>query len=153
MHLSSVSLVLSQEIWEKVEKETYRNHTSQVAIERSCRHMCAMIYYPDGSHKPVSPKNGTDFSLEELRAIVGGYIEVIYLPDSIHIMVINEEGRVKNLPRNEKATQLVGFLSSDEIRKRKLVYEELGYHVIDTTYGQEQYIAGNALVCLSSEVQ
>lgn len=54
----------------------------------------------------VEPKNGKDFSLEELQEYVGGYIEVAY-PPSKHgaIMVLNEEGKLNNLPINHLASK------------------------------------------------
>lgn len=39
----------------------------------------AKIIYTDGREVDVTPKNGTDFSLEELQEVVGGYIEIIYV--------------------------------------------------------------------------
>lgn len=51
----------------------------------------------------VEPKNGTDFSLEELQKIVGGYIEIVNLNEE-YIMVVNEEGKLLGLPINSGAT-------------------------------------------------
>ena len=39
-------------------------------------------------------------SLKEMQDIVGGYVEFVYLPDNL-IMVVNEEGKMNNLPVNE----------------------------------------------------
>lgn len=47
--------------------------------------------------------NARKFSLQELQGFVGGFIEVITLPDGREL-VINEEGRNKNLPVNIAAT-------------------------------------------------
>ena len=33
------------------------------------------IIKTDGTRQPVQPANGSDFTLEEMQAIVGGYIE------------------------------------------------------------------------------
>ena len=52
----------------------------------------------------VTPQNGTDFQLEELQKIVGGYIEVLRLTDN-EIMVANEEGKFC-CAYNHKATQI-----------------------------------------------
>lgn len=52
----------------------------------------------------VTPKNGTDFSLDELRGFVGGFIEIVPLTTS-KIMVINEEGKLNDLPVNILATK------------------------------------------------
>lgn len=66
--------------------------------------MKAQIIYADGRVLPASPKNGTDFSLEELQKAVGGYIEIIDLRNG-QIMVVNEEGKIKGLPVNIIATE------------------------------------------------
>lgn len=62
---------------------------------------------PDGTMTAVSPKNGTDFSLEELNEFVGGYIEIVSTTDG-RIMVLNEEGKLNGLPVNLAATILYG---------------------------------------------
>ncbi len=53
----------------------------------------------------VQPKNGTDFSLNELQGFVGGYIEVVGLDDG-KLMVVNEEGKINGLCINSEATLL-----------------------------------------------
>jgi hypothetical protein len=111
----------------------------------------ATILFPSGETKEVQPANGTDFQLDELQAIVQGHIEIVPLPDG-RIMVINEEGRLLDLPRNEQATQLAQLPSREEIWKRKLIMQEAGYHVIDATLPGEPYIAGTVLVCEDGEV-
>lgn len=63
------------------------------------------IIKSDNTIVNTQPKNGTDFSLEELQQIVGGYIEIVYLLDD-YIMVINEEGKLMNLPMNAQATHI-----------------------------------------------
>lgn len=53
----------------------------------------------------VTPKNeGKPFTLEELKEYVGGWIECIYL-NKHQVMVINEEGKLLNLPYNTIATE------------------------------------------------
>lgn len=42
--------------------------------------------------------------LNTLQALVGGYIEVVNLPDAVFF--INEEGKISNLPFNARATAL-----------------------------------------------
>ena len=68
----------------------------------------------DGSVESVEPLNGVDFTLGELKHFVGGYIEVVYL-GSGWLMVVNEEGKLLNLPINRTATQLYGNPSNDYI--------------------------------------
>ena len=71
----------------------------------------------------VKPKNGTDFSLEELQGFVGGYIEIIgHGKDGL--MVVNEEGKLDGLPLNTTASLMAG-----------------------------QTIVGNVLVCKANEIK
>ena len=65
--------------------------------------MKAKIYKTDGTILEVEPKNKHDFSLEELQRIVGGYIEILHIGND-KIMVIDEEGKLKEKPANEAAT-------------------------------------------------
>lgn len=53
----------------------------------------------------ISPKNGKDFKLAELQKYVGGPIEMVYSMTG-KAMIVNEQGRVTNLPYNEKATSM-----------------------------------------------
>lgn len=46
-------------------------------------------------------------TLEEAQALVGGYVEVVYLPDGRQ-MLIDEEGKLKRKPVNVEATMLYG---------------------------------------------
>lgn len=90
--------------------------------------MKAKIYKADGTIIETAPANGIDFQLEELQKIVGGYIEIVSLLDN-EIMVINEEGKLTDLPINENATEI--------------------YNEADGFY---DYIVGDVLVCDSSMV-
>jgi hypothetical protein len=65
----------------------------------------ALIIKANGEEIPVQPANGTDFSLEELQNIVGGYIETVMLPNG-NLLVLNEEGKLEGLPLNTTATDL-----------------------------------------------
>ena len=66
----------------------------------------AKIIKTNGDIVEVSPKNGSDFSLSELSEIVGGYIEIIHTLDRKNIIVLNEEGKILQLPINKKATEI-----------------------------------------------
>lgn len=79
------------------------------------------VYKPNGQIITTEPSNGTDFSLKELQEIVGGYIQVIYLPDN-QVMVINEEGKLDGLEYNDNATEILEEVMDD-------------------------FIVGNALIC------
>lgn len=65
--------------------------------------MEAEVIKANGERFSITPKNGTDFSLQELKEIVGGWIEVVWLPNG-KIMVVNEEGKRIGLAWNETAT-------------------------------------------------
>jgi hypothetical protein len=87
-----------------------------------------ILYRALGTQETVAPKNKKLFSLKELQAFVGGYIEIVFLTDS-QIMVVNEEGKLDELPINVRATEIV--------RAR----------------GIEDTIVGDALVCPSKLVK
>lgn len=89
----------------------------------------AKIYKANGEVLDIEPKNGRDFQLEELQAIVGGLIQIIEISDT-EIMVINEEGKLENLPLNEQATAIY----------QKQVYEG-------------DFIVGDVLICKDEEVR
>lgn len=57
----------------------------------------------NGEITELKPK-GRRVSLEELQAAVGGYIEMVTLKNKI--IICNEEGKLMNLPLNEKVTQM-----------------------------------------------
>lgn len=54
--------------------------------------MKGVVIKIDGSSSELAPANGRDFTLEELQAIVGGYIQIIDL-NKYDIMVMDEDGK------------------------------------------------------------
>lgn len=90
-----------------------------------------MIVKANGEKIPTTPKNGTDFKIDELQAIVGGYIEITHCDNPEWIIVMNEEGKLQDdHVVNRFATSLVW----DKFR---------GY----------DYIAGDVLVCKTEQVR
>lgn len=87
--------------------------------------------YSEYAIQSVEPKNGKFFRLEELQAIVGGYIEVINLRDD-KVMIINEEGKLMHLPYNHQATILA--------HSNRAIFPD-------------DVIVGNALVCEADMVR
>lgn len=77
----------------------------------------ATILYPDGTTKRIYPTNSsTGFSLEELReAIGGGWIEIVRTQTGRRILVIDEEGKLKGMPLNSRASGLYDPTYSDVI--------------------------------------
>jgi hypothetical protein len=67
-----------------------------------------IIYYPDGRETEVKPAKGKKFSLAELQAAVGGYIErILLVPGNGHAtMYGDEDGKCKGLPVNQKASSM-----------------------------------------------
>lgn len=63
----------------------------------------ATVLYADGRAEPLTP-HGRTFTLEELQAIVGGYIEIVRVPGGF--LVVNEDGLLRRLPRNGQASRL-----------------------------------------------
>jgi len=45
-------------------------------------------------------------SLKQMQELVGGYVEFVYLNDKV--LVVNEEGLLFGLPRNNQATEIAG---------------------------------------------
>ena len=66
--------------------------------------MKATLILTDGTSQEVVPANGKTFTLAELQAFVGGYIEIHHMPAARQVIVINEDGRAEHLPTNDKAT-------------------------------------------------
>lgn len=62
---------------------------------------------PDGSKRTVEPRNGLDFTLGELQKLVDGYIEVVRTSED-NILVVNEEGLLRDLKLNMVASALAG---------------------------------------------
>ena len=73
--------------------------------------MRALHLKADGSEIQVNPV-GRHFTLKELQACVGGYIEMIPLGEEL-TMVLNEEGKLNDLPLNAKATKLFRLYHGD----------------------------------------
>lgn len=83
----------------------------------------AQLIKATGETAEVEPKNGKDFSLDELNKFVNGYIELVLLADKRY-MVVNEEGLLLNLPPNMIASYIAG-----------------------------QYIVGDVLVCDKKQIK
>lgn len=87
----------------------------------------ATLYEPSGKVSEWKPRNGKTFTLKELQAAVGGYIELVKVVEGgSKLMFVNEEGKMNGLPINEAATELWA--------------------------NPHDFIVGNALVCSPKEV-
>jgi hypothetical protein len=74
----------------------------------------ATLYSTDGTTREVLPKDGKRISLEEAWGLVGGYVERVMMPRgngrSPGVLLVDEEGLLKQLPLNLAASQLAGQL-------------------------------------------
>ncbi len=89
----------------------------------------AEIIKTDGTRMDAVPENGTDFSLEEMQKIVGGLVEIIDL-DENKCIVLNEEGKIDDLPFNEEATKI--------------------FH---SYFKTDDYIIGDVLICDNEQIR
>ena len=89
----------------------------------------AQIIKTNGEVIETKPKNGTDFQLDELQSIVGGYIEVVSLHDG-RLVVCDEEGKLKGKERNHKATD-----------------------ILHSVFNTNDFMVGDVLVCNENEIK
>lgn len=92
----------------------------------------ATLLKTDFTMTEVQPKNGKDFTLEELQGYVGGFIQIIHSDVDDSIMVVNEDGKLCGLPENVNAT--IAAILKDMI-------------------GWSDRIVGDVIVCRSEEVK
>lgn len=62
----------------------------------------AIVLKSDGSKERDVKIN----SLKQMQELVGGYVEFVYLNDKV--LIVNEEGLLFGLPRNNQATEIAG---------------------------------------------
>ena len=82
----------------------------------------------DGTVTTVRP-SGKFFKLEEMQHAVNGLIEPIYLPIHKAYMIVNEDGKIYNLPINAIAT-----------------------HIFQAVHGKVDKILGDVLIVQESEI-
>ena len=72
----------------------------------------ATLYEPSGRDSDYTPRNGKKFTMAELQALVGGYIEMVRIPGDAgkRVLFVDEEGRLKGLKPNVRASHLAGQL-------------------------------------------
>lgn len=92
--------------------------------------MKRQIIKTNGEVIGYTPKLGAHYELEELQDIVGGFIEIICLGKN-KIMVVAEEGKLKGMCINEKATDIAHEASA----------------IFD-----DDYIVGDVLICRRDDI-
>ena len=89
----------------------------------------AQIIKSSGEVIETQPNNGTDFSLEELQTIVGGYIEVVSLRDG-RLICCDEQGKLKGKDFNTRAT-----------------------YILQAAMPTHDFVVGDVLVCDEGEIK
>lgn len=64
-----------------------------------------VLYIPADPSFALEKRTVTD--VETMSALVGGHLETVTLDDPPGVMYVNEEGKLQNLPLNQRATELV----------------------------------------------
>lgn len=93
--------------------------------------MKALVLEADGRKLEIEPNNGTDFTLAEMQHICGGTIDIQRLPKSNKIMVLNDNGKLDGLPKNEAATELW----------------KMNYPIAEYPENNDELVVGNVIVC------
>jgi hypothetical protein len=84
--------------------------------------MPSEMIYPNGSIVPVAPVNGKFWTLGEMQAKVGGYIEIARTRDGRY-MIVNENGKEDRLEPNPVATELYLYGEVDIIVGNALIID------------------------------
>lgn len=64
-----------------------------------------LMIVPNGRTCIVAPSIGNTYSLKDLQDMVNGFVEFIHSYKTNEVLVVNEEGMLKGLPINKKATE------------------------------------------------
>lgn len=94
----------------------------------------AQVIKVDGTIIEVVPENGKTFEIDEIKRHLGmgkdDLIQIVDMGDTL--MVIDEEGKLKDLPFNPMATEIA--------------------HMYRAIFSAD-YISGDALICNSNEIE
>jgi hypothetical protein len=91
----------------------------------------ATIIESSGAERSVSPANGTYFTYDEIRAIIGGTIDTLPTPDEQILFFYADSQH----PRNYRAMELAGLKIEPEAMQ------------------EANYIHGTVLVCVQAELK
>lgn len=70
----------------------------------------------------IKPKNNKYFTLEELQKYVGGLIDIVYLPNSDYIFVVNDEGMFEG-----KFNSLASLICTTYYMKECILFGDVVY--------------------------
>ena len=63
---------------------------------------------PDGTHDDIV-RDGSSWKLEDLQALVGGYVTRVPLPNGSKVMLVDEDGGPKKLEPNQTASTYASY--------------------------------------------
>jgi hypothetical protein len=68
----------------------------------------AFLVAVDGTVTPLKPGNGKSFTLDEVQALVGGYVQLLAIQKKPFILyaLMDEDGLLKRLPLNPEASRI-----------------------------------------------
>jgi len=67
----------------------------------------AKIFRANGNREDIEYEGPKEtLTLEQVQKVVDGYVEVIKVPNSHNILIVDEEGKLKNKPINVTASKL-----------------------------------------------
>jgi hypothetical protein len=94
--------------------------------------MKAEVIQASGYRYPIEPENGKSFTLQELRRIVGGTIDIQRLPKTGGKMVLNDDGKIMRppLPVNQIASKIW----------------QKNYPIAEFPIGNDETIVGDVLI-------
>lgn len=90
----------------------------------------AKLIKASGETKEIAPSNNVRFELEEAQSFVRGYIQIIPIGNN-EVMVLDEEGKLKDKPFNEAATLLA--------KSKKAIFSA-------------DFIVGDVILCKDEEI-
>lgn len=86
----------------------------------------AILYKVGGDHAICMPA-GKIFTDKEIGKLVGGFFEIMPTKDDRFVLLVNEDGRLHNLPFNQAAADLStwGVVVGDALYCPKVLLQEL----------------------------
>ena len=90
----------------------------------------AIYLTPDNVNegREIFPNDGESFTLEEMQALVGGYVQHIHLPKG-RILMLKEDGKMMKLPYNFQASM----------------------YAVEAGIADADFAVGNCVVCTRKE--
>ncbi len=115
----------------------------------------AYIIKHTGEITKVQPKNGTDFQLDELQAVVGGCIEVIYSGriNNGRLFKVGSDGagavKITTLDTSGGGWIMV---CNEDLPNKEDAFNEIA-SLFYANFPDYDFIGGDVLLCRDSEVQ